>query len=580
MSYTIRNFDKSDDAITQRGRELFASGAVASLEDAGDGEWIATVSDTEDYDVEIELKKKTIEFTDCTCHYFSENDDCKHVAAVLYAIRERAFPEKTKATDKAPKKEKKESNKPKSPLQQLQAIAESADPKDLREFIKNYAVRNMDFTNSFLYHIRQVAVNQEASEEGYKELVRLAVKNSTDQGRHKYADDSQLVKYIKPLIDKVKKHLSDKNYLEATFIIKAVIEELSELKAYSFSGDKSADIVIQCFGFLEAIGVSDVSFMFKDDLFTYTIGLVQAGTVDDTIFEHKLNGLLVVLATDNRKREQLLEIVNAKITKLSPKVPGNLAYRMLSDRLEYLNIKIDLLQQLRRNDEALQLIKDNIHHHDEMRIKAIDQAIKEQEYNYAKKLINDRLGDRSNNIGYRNNSVTWQSYLLQIAQLQNDNKEVVRLGLLIFLETAEVPYYLAAKKHATPEQWKIEIAAFIPKAKLSYNSLNLLHKIYSEENMLDELFDLLKKRLNIYLLQAFSATLLPKYRKEVLALYKSEMNKLAQQPQNSNYNLIREQLKHLIAIGAPETAAELISEYRIRYKNRPAMMERLDKVKI
>ena len=97
--------------------------------------------------------------------------------------------------------------------------------------------------------------------------------------------------------------------------------------------------------------------------------------------------------------------------------------------------------------------------------------------------------------------------------------------------------------------------------------------------MLDELFDLLKKRVNIYLLQAFSTTLLPKYRKEILLMYKSELNNLSRQSQNSSYNLIRDHLKHLVAIGASETAKELISDYRVRYKNRPAMMERLDQVK-
>ena len=580
-SFNIQNFDSPDDIITQRGKEYFTSGAITSLENVSEDEWVASVSGSEEYDVEVRLRKKTIEYTDCTCPYFAENDHCKHVVAVLYGIRERAF---NKAEKKAPvsakeKKGKKESAKVKTPFQELQMLADTADVKDLRDFIKTYAARNTNFTNSFLFHTRQVAVTMDATEEGYKELIRLAIKNSTDEGRYKYTDDSQLAKYLRPLIDKVKKYLSDKNYLEATFVIKALIEELSKLKSHSFSGDKSADIVLQCFGFLETIAVSDVSFMFKDDLFTYCMKHYEEGTFDNTIFEHQFNSLVLVLATDNRKREQLLQTVNAKITKLTPKLPGNIAFDILSDRLEYLNIKIDLLQQLKRNDEARQLIKDNIHYHDEMRIKAIDHAIKEQEYNYAKKLASDRLGDRSNNFGYRSNSTTWNSYLMKIAQAQNDAKEVVRLGLSIFLETADIAYYLAAKKQSATEQWRTEVGMFIPKAKLSHNALNLLHKIYKEENMLDELFDLLKKRVNIYLLQAFSTTLLPKYRKEILLMYKSELNNLSRQSQNSSYNLIRDHLKHLVAIGASETAKELISDYRVRYKNRPAMMERLDQVK-
>jgi len=575
MSFTIQNFDSPEDIITQRGKEYFESGNVTSLEEVEKGEWVATVYGSTVYNVEIELAAKKIKLTDCNCPYFEGNDHCKHVAAVLYAIRERTTkPAKGSTTEKDKKLKE---TKVKTPFQELQSLADIADVKDLRDFIKAYAARNTDFTNSFLFYTKQVAVTQEATEEGYKDLIKLAIRNTSDQSRYRYTDDSQLAKYLKPLVDKAKKQLSEKNYLEATFIIKALIEELSAMKINSFSGDKTEGIVIQCFDFLDAIAASDVSFMFKDDLYEYGMGHSRKATFDDTIFELRFYSSLLSMAMDNRKREQFLQIINEKITKLTPKLPGNIPYNILSDRLEYLNLKIDILQQLKRNEEALQLIKDNVHYHDEMRAKAIDHAINEQEYNYAKKLINDKLADKSNN--YRMQKSYWQAYLLRIAQVQKDTKEVVRLGLGVFLETADIEYYLVAKKQLPPEQWKTEVSSFISKAKLSYNSISLLYKIYTAENMLGELLDLLKKRLNIHLLQSFSAALLPKYRKEVLSLYKSELNKQATQSYNSSYNLIRHHLEHLIAIGAPETAREIIAEYRIRYKNRPAMMERLDKVK-
>ena len=103
MSLTIQNFDSPEDIITQRGKEYFDAGNVTSLEEVDKGEWVATVYGSIVYDVEVDLASKKIEFTDCTCAYFEENERCKHVAAVLYAIRER----KTKPTKKAAKEKDK-----------------------------------------------------------------------------------------------------------------------------------------------------------------------------------------------------------------------------------------------------------------------------------------------------------------------------------------------------------------------------------------------------------------------------------------------------------------------------------------
>ena len=575
MSLNLENFDiDEDNTIIERGKEYYESGAIISVEEVIKGEWEAAVSGTNIYDVEIELSGKKILSTDCSCPYFREHDDCKHVVAVLFAIRDK------KANSSKEKKVKEP--KIKTPYQELQLVADKVNDKDLREFVKHYALRNTDFTNSFLFFTKQIAVNKDATEEGYSELIRLAIKNSTEKNRaySSYIDDDVLSRYMRPLTDQIKKHLAEQNYLEASYIIKAMIGELSQLKEYTFSGDKTADMILLCFSFLESIATSDVSFMFKDELYTYSMEKSGEGTFDETIFESKFNNLLMLLATDNQKRNELLHIIDDKIKKITPLHGGSLHNSLQAKSLDLIKTKIDLLEQMKRHSEAEQLIKDNVTYHDELRMKAVETAIGRKEYAYAKELVRVKTEERSGNPNiYRADKTTWQITLLGIAEAEKDKPEIVRIALSLFQSTLDIKYYQTAKKQLTPKEWEHEVESFLSNTRAGHNAFNLFYKVYKEENMMEKLFDLLKKNLNIYTLQTLAETLLPKYRKDILSLYKSEINKLAEDAQSSNYNLIRDQLKHLIAIGAADKAKEIIEEYRIRYKNRPAMIERLDKVK-
>jgi uncharacterized Zn finger protein len=139
MPLTLQNFDKDADTITLRGKDYFTSGAVTSLEEVDEGEWEADVQGSEEYEVAIELSKNKIKYTYCCCPYFEENEDCKHIAAVLYAIRDKTITEAPKETAAPGKEKKPKAPKTKSPYQEMLDIAEKTEAPELRVFIKSYA---------------------------------------------------------------------------------------------------------------------------------------------------------------------------------------------------------------------------------------------------------------------------------------------------------------------------------------------------------------------------------------------------------------------------------------------------------
>lgn len=72
--------------ILQRGRQYFKQGAVQHLTETSDG-WTAEVAGQETYHVAITGIAEPIEWY-CDCPH-DRGPVCKHVAAVLFAIRSR-----------------------------------------------------------------------------------------------------------------------------------------------------------------------------------------------------------------------------------------------------------------------------------------------------------------------------------------------------------------------------------------------------------------------------------------------------------------------------------------------------------
>ena len=77
--------------ILERGMEYYYAGCVKALE-ADDEQITAVVEGSEDYDVLIELDRSRVLDMECTCPYAEDGENCKHMAAVLYAWQQGGSP--------------------------------------------------------------------------------------------------------------------------------------------------------------------------------------------------------------------------------------------------------------------------------------------------------------------------------------------------------------------------------------------------------------------------------------------------------------------------------------------------------
>jgi Uncharacterized conserved protein len=88
MKVTLQNFESQiDEQIVDRGLSYWKDGLVTNLEQTKEGLFDAVVAGTENYDIEVIIDSNVVIDFDCNCPY-DRGPMCKHVVAVLYAIRE------------------------------------------------------------------------------------------------------------------------------------------------------------------------------------------------------------------------------------------------------------------------------------------------------------------------------------------------------------------------------------------------------------------------------------------------------------------------------------------------------------
>lgn len=96
MSIKVDEFEQDIHLlITERGKEYFDAHQVLMLKQTADG-WTAVIEGNEAYEVLLE-GHDVIHSWQCTCP-FDHGPVCKHVAAVLYAVRERIHANRASAS--------------------------------------------------------------------------------------------------------------------------------------------------------------------------------------------------------------------------------------------------------------------------------------------------------------------------------------------------------------------------------------------------------------------------------------------------------------------------------------------------
>lgn len=391
--FTLKNFERwINPTILQRGKKYYKDGAVLSIEE-DEGDWTAEVEGSDCYQVTVTiLAGEEIGDYYCDCPY--DGDTCKHIAAVLFTIREEI-----ENLIEVPQSQKK--------VNHFESLLSKINIDEYRAFVKHFAGKNKDFKTAFelFFADKDDMVN---IGEKYAELVEKVFKKHAPHGFIEYRSANAFMRDIGKFIGDAYNQIKRKNYKDAFAIAAVVLKEMTWIA----SDDSDGAIGEGVFNAVELINTiandEDAAIDIKEDIFKFIVIELHNERYFDGDTGYNLFDTFEALAGELGKNAELLNFIDIELRK-----PGDTYTRDF-----FLHKKIAFLENAGKTEEVQELLKQNLH------IKAVRQdqvnkAINNKDFAIAKALITDgiKIAEADNHKGIIRD---WEKELLRIAEIEND----------------------------------------------------------------------------------------------------------------------------------------------------------------
>lgn len=563
MQLSLENFKKEITShILQRGRDYYDDGCVTSLEETGDGHWLAEVEGTDLYIVEVELNGEGgIDHT-CSCPY-DWGPTCKHVAAVLYAI-EDTFQEYFDGKPTRPRK-KRITRKEK-----VRTILENLPKQELVEILTEFAGNDRQIALTLLARFGSEG-------EGKKAYIRIAKDSlKMGQGRGGFIDywgASNAARGLLEMLNRARKFLRHGKSTEAIPIAQAILETVIPAIEYA---DDSMGALGECIDsacqILEEAGTC-LEGTPRRDLFEYCLAKAPV----DPFVEWDWGWFLAQLAADliatQEERTNLFKALDNMATRHGATYDDS---PFSPTRFDHERAALTKLTVIRREDgeeAALNFIQDHLHYHP-FRQHLIKHYMEADDLEEAKRLCREWLeNDSPQAPGLRKE---YLSTLLNIAQMEGDKSETARLARELFLHTSKFNYYDLLKQMTHEENWSIVVEDIISDVEERSWGRHLQAEIYARETMWEQLLEVSLDGGENYL-NSYREHLEPRFPEEILGAYKQVIyNKLSRTSNRAIYAEAAGYLLRLNEMGYRKEAEEIKKDLITKYKRRKAMIEELN----
>ena len=238
----------------------------------------------------------------------------------------------------------------------------------------------------------------------------------------------------------------------------------------------------------------------------------------------------------------------------------------------------DYLIRLGRSEEAVRFFGENpqLSH---LRRKYIDWQIAQGKLQEALKAIDEGLVMHKQYVG---TVYDLDRTKLAILERMNDMPAVILQVKKLFIgnNSDTMTYYHQLKRLIPPTEWPDELRALVRRKDFGRCAVSHLAEIYEKEKWYDELFQLMKdSRTGLLTGLSLYARHFDTARQQILVnRLESVFRDMAKHTQpRQQYKELADKLSILRSSCAPgaELASKLVAEFRIKYKNRPAMIDEL-----
>ncbi len=537
----MKDYYMFSNLISERGYEYYVTGHVKELNETDKG-WAAVVKGSKAYSVSITLKDSVVVEMDCTCPYAADGKNCKHMAAVLYAIDE---------TPKPPEKQDKRKF--------INSINESKRLVYLTELLMG---------NEQLY-ARFKSRHEEISDFNVGEYIyELDRAIATHSGRGGFIDYRQTTHFeedISLVITAFKRLCETDDHSKILEMAIMISDRVGNLEIDDSNGTVSWMMASVMEALPMLVGSPDKKV--KDAVFKWICEMAlikNRNYLTDFFYEP--------FTTYYCKKKQLarkIELIDRRIVELNQK--NDSIYYLW----KWLKTKVLFMEELGTDESSIEETLLKYIHITEARSMLADRYEVSGNIDKAINILRDGINDADG---------TWEkekfsNMLIGVFSKHGMKTEEVseRKDLFLLYRPSSMDYYRNYKSLFYKLEWAKERDKILSVLKTTEGTWC---DIYAEEKMYIELVLSLQKSCTVQSLYKFANLLKKKYTPELLEMFMREINSMAKRTVGRNtYKEWVKVLKYMQKFnGGKEVVAEIIDDWKVRYKRRKAMMEELAKL--
>lgn len=593
MSFPLDKFEPHiSRVILDRGLGYFQENCVDGLTCDG-RRWEADVYGSETYLVEIEVEKGEVKEWYCDCPY-DQGPICKHVVAVLFAIREEVMDDagpgvveeeptaprkrgrrpKTAAPKTAPPPEPVKKTRPAKEADPTPGIIEGMNEEELRAALAFLSSRHKEVKAYLLS--KYPGKYAGSSRALYQQMVGALIRSH--RGRHGYID-YELTGRLGHELSKMMENAGLQSPLSKAQLLEEVVRQVAAVLEDADDSDGDLGTVIEnaLEELLQLASDPGAAAETLDNLFRF--GIEEGAKEVYYHFGSWGGDLLEISCAALRGKDRAEEMIK--------KLDGQIAVSDRSSFGSYFQqrlekLKLELIGKWRSQKEADAYLQTRLHYANFRRV-ALERALAEKRYEEARRLATEGIGFDTKN-KYPGLVAEWRKWLVRIAEAAGDRQSQIAELEKLYLDRGETEYFRQLKKIIPKGAFKEKAEQYIrhfrlrekPFGKTGQVFNSFVAHIFVEEKRLEDLLAEIRKQPSLFLLDQYYDLLSGSYPDFFIESYEKYVRQEMDRAFNRrDYERCCGYVVKIRNLGGTQQAQKILSDWRAQYPRRTAMLEEI-----
>ncbi len=562
--------------ILERGYDYYLDNAVENLDISSDIVR-ADVIGSEDYEVEISLSNGNVTEMYCSCPYALDGRNCKHMAAVLYEWSENDAEEELEDDETTENDEEVDEdlftpaytvNSYNKKMAAVTQLVEEAEIGDIRTFLTSVLVED----EKLLLRFHNI-VNKHLTAEDVTKYIR-----QVDSIANRYLGRERFISYyeadgfiseLEDIIDEdVRRMIDNGDYLCAFEVMNYIFVLIGDVDMDDSDGGTGmlGDRIYKLW--LELL--IKVSAEDKRKMFEWFTGHFDGSVID--YLEEYIEQIIFDEFKEKEYEQAKLDFVE-KMIGISAEKDSDWSRNYYVGKwvLRYLG----MLDEKKTSEQQIEEVCRKYWGNSSVRQYCIDKLMKKKDYSRVLDILDESI-------------VLDKQYAGLVSGYSEKKKEIYRLQgnkeayieelwkLVLSYEAGNLDLYKELKKQYPTEEWLVKREEIFKKLTTYAD----VERLYKEEKLYDRLLAYVLNSTGLYALQEYENVLKKEYPEQILNKYVGEVNRMASHTGDRKHyaglvSLLRRMQK---MNGGKKLVDEIVTEWKVKYRNRPAMMDELRKL--